>query len=124
MKTILAVLLLAFAGALHAQTANATVTVTITAAPAVAATNATPTATPNTGTTKTAIVVAGSVTGSNNGASPTGSIAVYLGTTSIGTGTLAANGTYSCSITGLPVGTDQLIVVYSGDANFSAGVAP
>ena len=48
---------------------------------------------------------------------PTGSVAFFIGATQLCTAVLSS-ATGSCTSTGAPVGSDQVVGVYSGDANF------
>ncbi len=53
-------------------------------------------------------------------ASPTGTVSVMNGSTLIGKLTLGANGQFSVSTSSLPLGTDALSAVYSGDSNYQS----
>jgi hypothetical protein len=50
---------------------------------------------------------------------PTGSVAFYDGTTSLGTVPIVANGSASYSSSGFSLGAHSMTAVYSGDANFT-----
>ena len=63
--------------------------------------------------TYTAAVVATSGSGT-----PSGSVTFWVGTTSLCTAPLSA-GAASCSASNAPGGTDQVVGIYSGDANFA-----
>ena len=81
-------------------------------------------------TAGTTVTMSVSISVHSAGAAPTGSVSFLNGSTIIGTVPLAgtagssaatAGGTASFSITSLPVGTDSITAVYSGDSNY-AGV--
>ena len=55
----------------------------------------------------------------SNGTGPTGTVTIKNGNAVIGSGTLTG-GVVSVTTTALPVGADNLSVVYSGDANYQA----
>ena len=101
-----------------AQTkSSATITQAVTMAPAIAAT-VTLTSTPNPSVVNKVITYAGTVTGTNNGASPTGTITV-VGITGSQTVTLSAAGAYTCSETpATPTTGFKVVATYNGDANF------
>jgi Bacterial Ig-like domain (group 3) len=54
-----------------------------------------------------------------NGVVPTGTVTVMDGTTSLGTLTLAANGTATLQSSALNAGTHNLSITYSGDSNYN-----
>jgi hypothetical protein len=69
-----------------------------------------------------AIVLTAAVSATAPGAGmPTGTVSFYNGTTLLDTATLPAGGADSVAFTyaSLPVGSDSITAVYSGDANFS-----
>jgi hypothetical protein len=55
---------------------------------------------------------------------PSGSITFYNGSTSLGSGILGASGTASITIATLPLGSDTLTAVYSGNAVYTASTSP
>jgi hypothetical protein len=63
-----------------------------------------------------------SVTVAGNGATPTGSVTFYGGSTVLGTGTLTS-GVATLSTTTLPGGANNITAAYSGDGNYSAGTS-
>ncbi len=81
-------------------------------------------ATPNPSGLGAAVTLTAQVTPSFGGTIPTGTLAFVDGTTTLGTGSLAAVGgvataTYTTSATQLGGGTNSLTVVYGGDGNFA-----
>ena len=78
-------------------------------------------ASPNTTTAGQTITLTAVVTGS--GATPTGTVTFYSGQTVLTIATLNTSGqaTYSTSL--LPVGTDPVSAVYSGDATYSTSTS-
>jgi hypothetical protein len=101
-----------------AQThSSATVTQVVAASPAVAAT-VTLTSTPNPSVVGKTVTYSGTVTGTNNGASPTGTVTV-VGLTGTQTVTLGTNGAFTCSETPtLPTVGFKVVATYNGDSNF------
>lgn len=73
--------------------------------------------TPNPSTAGEKVTYSGSVTGSNNGASPTGTVTV-VGATGSQTISLTAGGAYTCSETITKTGTYTITATYNGDSNF------
>ena len=73
-------------------------------------------AVPNVGARRRAVADAVTVTGP--GATPTGTVELFDGVTSLGTATLGADGTATITVPAktLPVGSTSLTVVYSGDS--------
>jgi len=65
--------------------------------------------------TTTSVTMTATVTAT--GGTPTGKVIFYAGTTSLGSNTLSGN-TASLTVTGLPVGTDCITAMYSGDSNY------
>jgi hypothetical protein len=55
---------------------------------------------------------------------PGGTVTFYNGSTSLGTGTVGASGNASITTASLPLGTDTLTAVYSGNAIYSASTSP
>jgi hypothetical protein len=53
----------------------------------------------------------------------TGSVAFSNGSTSLGSVTLSGTNVAALTITSLPVGTDSITAVYSGDSNFTGGTS-
>ena len=105
-------------GAASAQTkSSATITQVVTAAPAIAATVSLASS-PNPSVVGKAITYSGTVTGTNNGASPTGTVTV-VGITGSQTVTLNASGAYTCSETpASPTTGFKVVATYNGDSNF------
>ena len=101
-----------------AQTkSSATITQVVTASPAIAAT-VTLASSPNPSVVGKVITYSGTVTGNNNGASPTGTVTV-VGITGSQTVTLNASGAYTCSETPIVPATGfKVIATYNGDSNF------
>jgi hypothetical protein len=96
---------------------SATITQVVTASPAIAAT-VTLTSSPNPSVVGKVITYSGTVTGNNNGASPTGTVTV-VGITGSQTVTLNASGAYTCSETPIvPTAGFKVIATYNGDSNF------
>ena len=58
-----------------------------------------------------------------NGVVPTGMVTFYAGGSSLGTGNVNASGIATLATSSLPVGTDSVTAVYSGDTNFSSGTS-
>jgi predicted membrane protein len=56
------------------------------------------------------------------GGTPTGSVTFYNGSSSLGSGTLSG-GTATSATTALPIGTDSLTAVYSGDSNYKTSTS-
>lgn len=54
---------------------------------------------------------------------PTGQVTFKSGTTTLGTASLASNGSATYSTTSLAVGTDQITAVYSGDTTYEASTS-
>lgn len=92
--------------------------VTVTVTSATTATMTTLTA-PSTGNFATAITLSAAVAGA--GGTPTGAVAFYDGTTSLGSGTLAS-GTATLAVN-FAGGAHTLSAVYSGDATFSTSTS-
>jgi sugar lactone lactonase YvrE len=59
-----------------------------------------------------------------DGSTPTGSVILYDGTTTVGTVTLPANGVASFVNPPLSIGTHTLTATYSGDANHASATSP
>ncbi len=58
---------------------------------------------------------------------PTGTVAFYAGSTLLGTGTVSSAGGQNLAVlstTNLPLGTDDVTAVYSGDSNFAGSTSP
>ena len=55
-----------------------------------------------------------------NGIVPTGTVTFYNGTTAIGTGAVNGSGIATLTTGALPVGTDTVTAVYSGDSDYSS----
>lgn len=106
------------AGAASAQTkSSATITQVVNAAPAIAA-KVTLTSTPNPSVVGQTITYSGTVTGSNNGASPTGTVTV-AGITGSQTVTLSSSGSFTCSEKPTtPTTGFKVTATYNGDINF------
>jgi hypothetical protein len=102
----------------NAQTkSSASITQVVTASPAVAATVALASSL-NPASVGKLVTYSGTVTGSNNGASPTGTVTV-VGITGSQTVTIGAGGTYTCSETPtVPTTGFKVVATYSGDSNF------
>ena len=117
-KAIIALMMaLPFIGMAIGQThSSATIMQTVKASPAIAA-KVTLIGTPNPSTAGTLVTYSGTVTGTNNGASPTGTVTV-VGQTGSQTVTLSAAGAFTCSETITKVGTFTITATYNGDANF------
>jgi autotransporter-associated beta strand protein len=62
------------------------------------------------------------VTGPSGGPTPTGTVQFFNGTTSLGTETLT-NGTFTLNTSALPVATNSITAVYSGDSNYGPSTA-
>jgi hypothetical protein len=56
-----------------------------------------------------------------NGVVPTGTVQFYNGITLLGTGSVNAQGVATLTTSTLPVGTDTINAVYSGDSTYSGG---
>jgi len=56
-----------------------------------------------------------------NGVPPTGSVSFYYGAALLGSGTLSATGVAALSTSALPLGTDSVMAVYTGDTNYTGG---
>ena len=115
--SVLFVALSPFTFAQGATKSSATLTQTVNAAAAVAA-KVTLTSSANPSTIGQLVTYSGTVTGTNNGASPTGTVAV-VGATGTQTVTLTASGTYTCSETITKAGTYTVTATYGGDVNFN-----
>lgn len=117
--SIIAITLCAAAQTLLAQTthSSASVVQVVKANPPVAAT-VTLTSSPNPSTVGQLITYSGTVTGSNNGASPTGTVTV-VGITGTQTVTLTSSGAFTCSETvNTPNTGFKVVATYNGDLNF------
>ena len=55
---------------------------------------------------------------------PTGNVEFLNGSTSLGTGSVNSSGQASLNTTALPVGTDSLTAVYSGDKTYTTSTSP
>jgi Ca2+-binding RTX toxin-like protein len=85
------------------------------------------TASPNPSLFGSSVTLTAMVTKSSGSGTPTGTVSFYLGTPTgthspLGTGTLTAGKASSVTST-LPVGTDSLYAVYSGDSNFATSTS-
>ncbi len=115
-KIILALFALGLAASAQTKS-SATITQVVTASPAIAAT-VTLASTPNPSVVGKTITYSGTVTGTNNGASPTGTVTV-VGITGSQTVTLSTSGGYTCSETPTaPTTGFKVIATYNGDSNF------
>jgi hypothetical protein len=56
-----------------------------------------------------------------NSVPPTGSVSFYYGTIQLGIGSVSATGVATLSTSLLPVGTDAVMAVYTGDSNYGGG---
>ncbi|WP_422928206.1 beta strand repeat-containing protein [Singulisphaera sp. PoT] len=92
--------------------AQAATTSTLTAAPSPAAVGQT--------VTLTATIKA---TSPGSG-TPTGTVEFFNGTTSLGTGTVNSSGIATLQTLSLPLGSNSLTAVYSGDTNFTTSTSP
>jgi hypothetical protein len=112
----------------HAASTSSPVTITVTAD----TTAATGVGSPNPAVQGQPVTLTATVTGSQASSvtfvglyvPPSGTVVFKVGTTVIGTGTLAANAsglssTATLTTTALPVGTDTITVTYGGDLDFS-----
>lgn len=95
---------------------SATLTQTVSAAAPIAA-KVTLTSSVNPSAAGQLVTYNGTVTGTNNGASPTGTV-VVVGATGSQTVALTASGAYTCSETIAAPGTYTITATYSGDKNF------
>ncbi|AFL90536.1 gluconolactonase [Terriglobus roseus DSM 18391] len=86
------------------QTVNATQTTTLLSA------------SPNTAAVGTNVTLTATVS-SINGPLPTGTVTFKSGATTLGTGTLDANGSASLATSSLPPGQNPIVATYSGDAS-------
>ena len=123
MKHLLKVFILCSAVGLFSTVANAqtkssaTITQVVTSAPSVAA-KVTLDSSLNPASVGKLITYSGTVTGSNNGASPTGTVTV-VGITGSQTVTIGAGGAYTCSETPtVPTTGFKVVATYNGDSNF------
>jgi hypothetical protein len=94
---------------------------TVTSQPvSITVTQATPsvgiTLSSNTAYTTTSVTISATVTAT--GGTPSGTVSFYAGTTALGTSALSTAGAASITVSGLPVGTDCITAVYSGDSNY------
>ena len=85
------------------------------------------TASPNPSLFGSSVTLTAMVTKSSGSGTPTGTVSFYLGTPTgshslLGTGTLTA-GKASLVTSTLPVGTDSLYAIYSGDSNFATSTS-
>ena len=96
---------------------SATLTQTVSAAPAIAA-KVTLTSTPNPSTAVQTVTYNGTVSGINNGAIPTGNVIVTDGTANVATVALSPTGTYTCTESGMAIGSHTITATYNGDSNF------
>ena len=105
-------------GVASAQTkSSATITQVVNSAPAIAA-KVTLTSAPNPSVVGQTITYSGTVTGTNNGASPTGTVTV-VGITGTQTATISAAGTFTCTETPTkPTPGFKVTATYNGDTNF------
>ncbi len=72
-------------------------------------------------TSGTNVMFTDTVTASSG--TPTGTVTFMNGTTNLGSATLNASGVASFPTTALPVGSDSVTAVYSGDTNFSGSTS-
>ncbi|HKW99167.1 MAG TPA: PASTA domain-containing protein [Bryobacteraceae bacterium] len=59
-----------------------------------------------------------------SGASPTGTVQFYFGATPLGAPVTLVAGTASFTTSSLPIGTDSITAIYSGDANNTTSTSP
>lgn len=106
-------------GTAHSQTkSSATLTQVVTASPAIAATVSL-TSNLNPASVGKLITYSGTVTGTNNGVSPTGTVTV-VGMTGSQTVTIGVGGAYTCSETpSVPTAGFKVVATYNGDSNFN-----
>lgn len=116
--TLAAALLGIVCGAAFGQThSSATITQVVAANPAIPAT-VTIISSPNPSTVGKLVTYSGTVTGTNNGANPTGTVTV-VGITGTQTVTIGAGGSYSCSETpATPTSGFKVTATFNGDVNF------
>jgi hypothetical protein len=101
-----------------AQTKSSATIMQVVTAPAPIAATVTLTSSLNPAEVGKKITYSGAVTGTNNGASPTGTVTV-VGLTGTQTVTLSATGGYTCSETPtVPSAGFKVIATYNGDSNF------
>jgi uncharacterized repeat protein (TIGR03803 family) len=78
---------------------------------------------PNPSSYNQPVIFTATVSGTNG--IPTGSVTFYNGTTSLGTGTLTSGiATFNPSTSALPVGSNSITGVYSGDSNNAGSTSP
>lgn len=70
------------------------------------------------------ITLTATVTGASGAAVPTGTVNFQLGTSSLATEPLNASGQATLTTTSLPVGSDAVTAIYSGDANYEGSSSP
>ena len=71
------------------------------------------------------VTLTATVTGaSGSTGTPTGAVNFMLGTATLGSGSLDSSGVATFTTTQLPLGSDSITAVYSGDANFSGSTSP
>ncbi len=93
------------------------------------ATNTVLTSAPNPSGLGKPVTLTATVTKSSGSGTPTGTVNFYSGTPSgthspVGTGTLNASAKATFVTSSLPVGTDSLYAVYTGDTNFETSTSP
>lgn len=69
------------------------------------------------------VTLSASVTPASGTAAPTGTATFMLAGAVLGSGSLNASGVATYTTTALPVGTDAITAVYSGDANFASSTS-
>ena len=82
------------------------------------------TATPNPAVYGESVSLQATVTGTSGGSTPTGTVEFLNGTTSLGTASLNGSGVAALDVTSLPVGTNSITAVYTGDTNYGMSTSP
>lgn len=82
-------------------------------------------ATPSPAVYGESVALEATVTGTSGGATPTGTVEFLNGTTSLGSPvTLNGSGVATLDVTSLPVGTNSITAVYSGDTTYGTSTSP
>lgn len=112
MKTAFALLILALATPIFAQSSNTASLQQVVTAPLIPAT-ITLTSSPNPSLTTDTVTYSGKVTGVSG--MPTGTVTVKDGALAVATVTLDATGAYVCQESNMTAGTHTITASYSGD---------
>jgi hypothetical protein len=103
------------------QTTESATGTILSASSGTTASTTTLTASPTTGPAGTSVLLTAKVTGGT--AAPTGTVTFLDGGTIIGTSSVGASGTATLSTSSLPVGSDTITAVYSGNTTYATSTS-